>query len=96
MKYTGVWYMFLDSTLVIRRFIAVMYYASRKAKEKELDVRQVLAQLAKLDGWIGRTAWLLLTNDERLELVKTWIESGVEPERSLIHEIERSTVILTH
>lgn len=74
---------------VVERWAAVALVALREAKRKGLSLHDTLGSMAKMPGWPGRVAWLLLTDPGRLALVLEWLKSGVRPSGALVADVER-------
>ncbi|WP_460123882.1 hypothetical protein [Stetteria hydrogenophila] len=73
----------------VERWIAVAAIALGEARRRGEPLESTLARMAKLPGWPGRVAWLLLTDRSRLALVLEWIKSGVKPKGSLAAYVAR-------
>lgn len=80
--------MALLDKVVVERWIAVTSVAIKEAEKRKKTIAEMLSIMAKMPGWPGRVAWLLLTDQSRLALVLEWLKSGVKPNPALVKYLE--------
>ena len=80
--------MALLDRIVVEKWIAVMSVAIKEAEKRKKNLTEILSIMAKLPGWPGRVAWLLLIDQSRLALVLGWLKSGVKPNQALTKYLE--------
>lgn len=66
---------------------AALYLAAQQvAKEKGMDVKEVLIKARSLPGWIGGAAFMLLNGTDVLYHVEKGLEAGARPGRERVEE----------
>lgn len=79
--------MALLDEVTVERWLAVAAVALEESARRGVSLVDVLSVMARLPGWPGRVAWLMLTDQSKHALVLEWLKSGVKPNKSLVEHV---------